>query len=289
MNTVVAHDQKIIDLHSHTTASDGELTPVELVHRAENKNIDVLAITDHDTVAGLDVAKQTIIDDQLRLRLISGIEISTKWQGFEIHIVGLCIEPSDPVFTELVEQQRLQRIERAKQIAAKLVKKGFDGIYEEAKAQAGSEFISRTHFANVLLKRGAVSSFDQAFKKYLRKGKGAYVSPEWMSIEQAISVIHQAGGIAVIAHPIRYDMSNKWLKKLVAEFASYGGDAIEVGLCQVSPNQRVHVSSLAKEFNLYCSQGSDFHKPARWLELGRNLKLTDNCTPVWLHPRWRFY
>ncbi|WP_341206750.1 PHP domain-containing protein [uncultured Psychrosphaera sp.] len=278
----------IYDLHSHTTASDGSLTPVELVTRADVRQVGVLAVTDHDTVDGLTAAKREIDLKKLKLKLVNGVEISTKWHGFEIHIVGLCIDPEDSVLLSCLDTQLKHREIRAQSMSDKLEKKGIENVYQEAREMAVGKCVSRTHFAKVLLQRGVVSNFDAAFKKYLGKGKSAYVSPSWMDIETAVKIIKRAGGISVIAHPIRYDMSNKWLAKLVAEFAEHGGDALEVGLSQQSPNQRLHISTLANNNNLYSSQGSDFHAPARWTDLGKSLYLTEQCKPVWQHPKWRF-
>ncbi|MBU2918610.1 PHP domain-containing protein [Psychrosphaera sp. F3M07] len=278
----------IYDLHSHTTASDGSLTPVELVTRADVRQVGVLAVTDHDTVDGLTAAKREIELKKLKLKLVNGVEISTKWHGFEIHIVGLCIDPEDSVLLSCLDTQLKHREIRAQSMSDKLEKKGIENVYQEAREMAVGKCVSRTHFAKVLLQRGVVSNFDAAFKKYLGKGKSAYVSPSWMDIETAVKIIKRAGGISVIAHPIRYDMSNKWLAKLVAEFAEHGGDALEVGLSQQSPNQRLHISTLANNNNLYSSQGSDFHAPARWTDLGKSLYLTEQCKPVWQHPKWRF-
>ena len=276
------------DLHSHTTCSDGVLTPQELITRAEVRHIDVLAITDHDTTEALQTAKAHIQSTNSKLKLVNGIEISTKWHGFEIHIVGLCIDPSAEIFADSMVIQRQHRELRALAVGEKLAKKGVEGAYERAREIAGSDIVSRTHFAKVLLERGVVANFDAAFKKYLGKGKSCYVSPNWMDIQTAVTIINQAGGLAVMAHPIRYDLSNKWLVKLVDHFAAVGGHGLEVGLSQMSPNQRTHLSNLARERNLYSSQGSDFHAPSKWGDLGKNLKLTDNCQPIWTHPRWRF-
>jgi len=274
------------DLHSHTTCSDGVLTPEELVFRASNKQVDVLAITDHDCIDGIARAKQEINDKNYAVKIINGVEISTKWHGFEIHIVGLCIDTKNGNLVSSLKQQQEQRNGRALKIAAKLAKKGIQNTFELAKEYAGDGVISRTHFAKALIKLGAVASFEQAFKKYLGKGKGAYVTPEWMEVEDAVRLIKEAEGLSVIAHPIRYDLSNKWLRKLVAEFASAGGDALEVGLTQMSPDQRKFISSLATEHDLYSSQGSDFHGPTRWTELGRGLHLSETCRPVWTHDNW---
>lgn len=276
------------DLHSHTTSSDGSLTPSELMQRADIKQIEALAITDHDTISGLIEAKEAIEKLNLKTKLVNGVEISTKWHGYEIHIVGLCIDIDDAVLTQTLDTQLKHRDIRAQAISDKLAKKGIENVFEDALKKARGRSVSRTHFAQVLLERGLISNFDMAFKKFLGKGKSAYVSPNWMDIQSAINIIHRAGGIAVLAHPIRYDMSNKWLTKLIEEFAELNGDGIEVGLTQISLNQRQHMSRLAELNNLYSSQGSDFHSPAKWIELGRNLKLTEKCRPVWQHPKWRF-
>lgn len=277
----------LYDLHSHTTASDGTLTPTELVLRADIRQIDVLAITDHDTLGGLAEAEQAIAEHNLKVQLASGVEISTKWHGYEIHILGLGVDSKDEVLLSCLQTQLKHRDIRARAISEKLAKKGIEGVFERASELAKGQAVSRTHFAKVLLERGIVSNFDAAFKKYLGKGKSAYVSPNWMDIESAIKAIHRADGLAVVAHPIRYDMSNKWMTKLIAEFSELGGDGLEVGLSQMSQNQREHLSRLAQEYDLYCSQGSDFHYPAKWTELGRNLRLTEKCRPIWQHPKWR--
>lgn len=275
------------DLHCHTTCSDGSLSPCELILRAEVKNVDVLAITDHDSVAAIDVAQQEINKKNYKVQLISGVEISTKWHGFDIHVVGLCIDHSSTELTDFLVSQRDKRRIRAAKIGEKLEKKGLSGVYELACQYAAGESVSRGHFAKAMLALGYVNDFDSAFKKYIGKGKQAFVAPEWCSIQEAVATIKSAGGIAVLAHPVRYDLSNKWLRKLIAEFTIAGGDALEVGLVQMNPDQKLFIASLAKEHGLYSSQGSDFHHESRWTELGRNLSLTEQCKPVWEHPSWR--
>lgn len=275
-----------IDLHSHTTESDGSLTPSELVMRASVKQVDVLAITDHDSVAGVQAAYDEISSKKLQLDLVAGVEISTKWNGFDIHIVGLCIDIQSKQLNTLLAEQRQKRQERAQKIGEKLEKKGLSGTVALATKLAGGESISRSHFAKALLELGYISNFDQAFKKYLGKGKSAFVTPQWCTIEEACRSIREAGGIAVLAHPVRYDLSNKWLRKLISEFKLAGGDAIEVGLVQMNPDQKKFVAQLAHENDLMSSQGSDFHHIGRWTELGRNLSVTEHCSPVWEHSRW---
>ena len=276
---------KRIDLHSHTNCSDGGLSPQTLIDRAANFQIDVLAITDHDTVAGLDIAQKHIEDKNIPIKLIDGIEISTAWQGFEIHIVGLNIDKNNSQLISLIEQQQEAREQRAISMGEKLAKCGFANIYADAKAMAGDGSITRAHFAKVLHQQGHVSTMQQAFDKYIgkkgSKGQRAYVKPNWCSIEDAIQAIHQAGGSAVMAHPIRYDLSAKWLRRLIVQFSDAAGDGLEVVLPQMSPEQRQKMLAYCQEYNLYASMGSDFHYPNKWSDLGRNLTMPVGAKPVW--------
>ncbi|MBQ4799035.1 PHP domain-containing protein [Pseudoalteromonas sp. MMG006] len=269
------------DLHSHTTHSDGQLTVEELLTRAVDKNIDVFAITDHDTVAAIKPAQEFIKTENLPLSLITGVEISTKWESFEIHIVGLNVDIDNFDLTSLLTQQQQKREVRALEIGARLTKNGFDGIYEQAKELAQDAQITRAHFARALIERGVAKNFPGVFKKYLGRGKTGYVPSNWCNMQTAIEAIHSAGGIAVVAHPGRYQMSNKWLRKLLTEYKSVGGDAMEVAQPQQAPSERQFLGELSREYDLLCSQGSDFHFPTSYLELGKNLYLPKDCQGVW--------
>ena len=276
---------KRIDLHSHTNCSDGGLSPQTLIDRAVNYQIDVLAITDHDTVAALDIAQNYIDDKKMALTLISGIEISTAWEGFEIHIVGLNINKDNDALKLLIEQQQRAREERAISMGEKLAKCGFPTIYADAKAMAGEGSITRAHFAKALHQQGHVNTMQQAFDKYIgkkgSKGQRAYVKPNWCNIAEAVKAIHQAGGSAVMAHPIRYDLSSKWLRRLIVHFNDVNGDGLEVVLPQMSPEQRKKMLGFCQEYDLYASMGSDFHYPNKWSDLGRNLTMPVGAKPVW--------
>ncbi len=269
------------DLHSHTRFSDGHLTPIQLIERAIEKGVDVLAITDHDTVAGYLDAQAHLAEHPRDITLISGVEISTKWHGFEVHIVGLNLDVTHPELTALLQSQQTKRLERAEKIAAKLSKCGFPDMLEAAKNLAGDGEITRAHFAEVLYNQGHVKSMQKAFDKFIGKGKGCYVASQWCEITTAIAAIKAAGGQAVLAHPTRYDLSKKWLRKLLAEFKTAGGDAIEVARPQQAPTERQHLGRLANEYQLLGSQGSDFHFPTNWLELGKNLYLPKDCDGIW--------
>lgn len=274
-----------IDLHCHTHCSDGSLSPQTLIDRAVNYQIDVLAITDHDTVEGFNIAQDYIVEKNIPLKLVSGIEISTSWQGFEIHIVGLNIDVNNPALQQLIVNQQRSREQRAITIGEKLAKCGFENAYDDAKALADNGTITRAHFAKVLFQQGHVATMQKAFDQYLgKKGRNtqkAYVKPQWCSIEDAVQAIHEAGGSAVMAHPIRYDLSSKWLRRLIIHFKESDGDGLEVVLPQMNPQQRQTMLNYCLEYNLYASTGSDFHHPNKWSDLGRNLVLPDGAKPIW--------
>ncbi|EPW0569338.1 RNase RNM [Shigella flexneri] len=271
----------IYDLHSHTTASDGCLTPEALVHRAVEMRVGTLAITDHDTTAAIAPAREEISRSGLALNLIPGVEISTVWENHEIHIVGLNIDITHPLMCEFLAQQTERRNQRAQQIAERLEKAQIPGALEGAQLLAQGGAVTRGHFARFLVECGKASSMADVFKKYLARGKTGYVPPQWCTIEQAIDVIHHSGGKAVLAHPGRYNLSAKWLKRLVAHFAEHHGDAMEVAQCQQSPNERTQLATLARQHHLWASQGSDFHQPCPWIELGRKLWLPAGVEGVW--------
>ncbi|WP_394175502.1 PHP domain-containing protein [Thalassotalea litorea] len=277
----VSSEHLRVDLHSHTLCSDGHLTVAELIDRATNYQIDQLAITDHDTVAAIPLAKAHIQENALPLRLITGIEVSTSWQGFEIHIVGLNFDEQHPAITEIVLKQQQTREDRARRIGDKLAKAGFINVYDEAKKLAGEGSITRAHFAKVLLNQGHVSAMQKAFDKYLGKGQRAYVKPGWVEIAQAVAAIRAAGGISVIAHPMKYGLSTKWLRRLILDFKAVDGQAIEVASPQMNPQQQQMLFGFCHEYELLASVGSDFHYPTRWSDLGRNLAVPEGTNVVW--------
>lgn len=271
----------LYDLHCHTTASDGVLNPEALVLRAHERGVNVLAITDHDTTQGIPPAEAAIRQHQLPLQLISGVEISTLWQNHEIHIVGLGMDIEHPALCQLLSEQAEKRQQRAEEIARRLEKAQIPGALEGARALAGDGEITRGHFARYIVQCGKATSIAQVFKNYLARGKTGYVPAQWCTIEQAITAIQQSGGRAVVAHPGRYQLSAKWLKRLLQFFASAGGDAMEVAQCQQPPDERQKLTKYAQEYGLAASQGSDFHLPCAWIELGRNLWLPAGAEAIW--------
>ncbi|MCG9582265.1 PHP domain-containing protein [Vibrio tubiashii] len=270
-----------IDLHSHTTASDGRLPPHELIDRALGFQLDVLAITDHDTVDALATAHQYVQDNNLPLKIINGIEISTVWQNKDIHIVGLNIDPESEALNELIVKQKNHRVARAEMIAHRLEKATQEGVLEDVKAIAGDAPITRAHFAKWLVDNGYAKTMQQVFKKYLTRNNPGYVPPNWCTMKEAIEAIHAAGGQAVLAHPGRYDLTAKWIKRLISAFVEAGGDAMEVAQPQQGQQERRNLADYAIQYNLLASQGSDFHYPSPWMELGRNLWLPSGVEPVW--------
>ncbi|WMN61514.1 PHP domain-containing protein [Pseudoalteromonas xiamenensis] len=269
------------DLHSHTHYSDGRLTVSELLDRAVERNVDVLAITDHDSVQAISEANRLIDEKKLPLSLISGVEISTKWHSFEIHVVGLNINIASTSLVDLLDSQTQKREARAIEIGNRLAKAGYLDVYSDAKALAEQGQITRAHFAQVLVNRGVAKNLQGVFNKFLTRGNTGYVPSEWCTIADAVSAITSSGGIAVLAHPGRYKMSNKWLRKLLDEFSYTGGKAIEVALPQQAPCERQFLGQLCQEYGLLGSQGSDFHYPTPWSDLGKNLYLPKDCQGVW--------
>ena len=270
-----------VDLHSHSTASDGRLTPAELVRRAVAQRVDVLALTDHDTVAGIGEAEAVIAAENLPVRLIHGIELSTSWDALEIHVVGLHINAESAELMATIASQEAARVARGIEMGRRLAKQRIEGAYEGALALANGASLTRAHFARYLLEAGHCANLQKAFDHYIGRGGKAYVPHQWMSIAEAIQVIHAAGGLAVLAHPGRYKLSTKWLKRLLQLFKEAGGDAMEVSLPQQSPQERANLGLWCREHQLLASVGSDFHAPTSWQELGRNLWLPKDVTPVW--------
>lgn len=271
----------VIDLHSHSTISDGLFTPAELVRRAAAQGITVLALTDHDDIAGLDEARAAAIEAEITL--INGVEISATWNNRSIHIVGLRINPAYEPLREGLATIRAGRGERAMRIAAELDKVGIMGSLEGAYAYAANPgIISRTHFARFLVASGIVKDTRTVFKKYLVKGKPGYVEHRWADFAEAISWIRDSGGIAVLAHPGRYDLGRTNLDRLIGDFKDAGGEAIEVVTGSHTAEQFIQFANYAKEFDLLSSCGADFHGVGEsYMDLGRLPALPAVCKPVW--------
>jgi predicted metal-dependent phosphoesterase TrpH len=271
----------VIDLHSHSTISDGLFTPSELVRRAAAQGVRVLALTDHDDVAGLGEASAAAAE--AGIALIDGVEISATWNKRSVHVVGLRIDPAYAPLREGLAAIRAGRGERAMRIAAELEKVGVHGSLEGAYAFAANPgIISRTHFARFLVEKGIVKDTRTVFKKYLVKGKPGYVEHRWAEFADAIDWIRASGGIAVLAHPGRYDLGRTNLDNLIADFKEAGGEAIEVVTGSHTADQFAQFADFAKEYDLLVSCGSDFHGVGEsYMDLGRLPALPSGCKPVW--------
>ncbi|NVK36741.1 MAG: PHP domain-containing protein [Gammaproteobacteria bacterium] len=271
----------LADLHCHSLRSDGQLSPSDLVDRAAEQGVTMLALTDHDTLDGIEEAR-----DQARkydMQIVSGIEFSSVWNGMGIHIVGLGFDEQHPVMQAAVARQEACRYERAKTIAMKLEKQGVEGIWEKAVEIANGAQIGRPHFAEALIQLGKVNNMAQAFKKYLGAGKAGDVKTLWPEMSEVVSWIRESGGVAVVAHPDKYKLTVTKLKLLLNAFVAAGGNGLEVTTGGMESSFSQRMAQLCDEYDLLGSQGSDFHGPRPWSELGKFVPMPKSVTPVWSH------
>ncbi len=272
----------MIDLHCHSYISDGALSPAEVVRLAHANGCTLLALTDHDHTGGLAEARAEA--QKCGIRLINGVEISVTWRKRTVHIVGLDFDDGNEDLQNLLAEVRKGRLKRLEAIAAKLEKKGISGAYEGALALAANpEMVSRTHVAEFLIHAGHVRNKQQAFTKYLGDGKPASVQHEWAGLAEAVAAVNGAGGLAVIAHPMRYGFSATAKRNLFEEFKAAGGAAIEVHSGNSDKNDRLNYALLAERYGLLASAGSDFHRQGDYSGgiLGACPELPGNCKPVW--------
>lgn len=270
-----------IDLHSHSNCSDGMLTPSELVARAATNGAKVLALTDHDMVKGVAQAKEA--SEKAGIHFVPGVEISITWGGRSVHIVGLHVDENNQEFISKLDANRAGRVERAVEIGRRLEKQGIFGAYESVVKQVSDPIvISRKHFSRFLVEAKICATTNDAFEQYLKKGRPAYVFHEWTTLENAVGWIRSAGGIAVIAHPGRYEISEQSLLALFDDFRQLGGAGIEVVTGSHSRDLYPYFADLAKRYGFLASAGSDFHAPGEtYLDVGRIPPLPDGLTPVW--------
>lgn len=271
-----------IDLHFHSTASDGGLAPAEVIRRAAERGATLLALTDHDCTAGLAEAAATAAE--CGVPFLNGVEISVSWQQrHTVHIVGLGIDAANPVLQVGLQSIRDGRVERARQMSASLEKAGIHGAFDGAMRFAGNpDMVGRTHFARYLVQSGEVKDVKTVFRKFLTAGKPGYVPHEWASLEDAVAWIRAAGGMAVIAHPGRYDMGRTLIERLILDFKAAGGEAIEIASGSHSLDDMIKFSLHAQRHGLYASAGSDFHAPGEGgRDVGSTQPLPPICQPVW--------
>lgn len=270
-----------VDLHCHSTVSDGLLSPSEVVSLAAKGGVDVLALTDHDDVAGLEEAQSAAADQGIRL--IPGVEISVSWDQVTVHIVGLNIDPTHPELLNGLNRVRGGRLERARKMGESLAAAGIPGAFEGAMSFATSdEMVGRTHFARFLVEQGKARNVSAVFKRYLARGKPGYVSHRWADLSDAIQWIRAAGGVAVIAHPGRYKLGSAGLRSLMSDFKNLGGEAIEVVTSNHTDVQVHRFAEYAQQYGFLSSRGSDYHGPGESFTLpGRMMALPSICKPVW--------
>jgi 3',5'-nucleoside bisphosphate phosphatase len=269
-----------IDLHTHSSCSDGALTPTELVAQAAAAGVEIMALTDHDTVAGLEEADQGA--GIHGLRLVPGVEISASWRAQTIHVLGLWIDPAAVELRAALLAQGDRRRVRMGKMCARLDKLGLPGAALLAAVEAVPGLPTRTHLANALVAGGHVGSREEAFRKYLGSGKPGTVAADWPALETVVGWVRAAGGVAAVAHPARYALSAGARRQLLVEFVAAGGGALEVVSGGNGLQHTEAVAALAVKYGLMGSVGSDFHDPElTWNPLGRSLKLPDGVTPVW--------
>ncbi|HMU99965.1 MAG TPA: 3',5'-nucleoside bisphosphate phosphatase [Rhodocyclaceae bacterium] len=270
-----------VDLHCHSTVSDGLLPPAELARRAAENGVDLWALTDHDDIGGLCEGEQAAA--AAGMGFVTGVEISIEWRGTPIHIVGLGFDPQGEGLVSGLEGLRQGRVERARRMADSLAAIGIPGVFEGAMRYAANpSLISRAHFARYLVEVGVARDVQAVFQNYLVPGKPGYVDHRWATLDQAVSWIIGAGGVAVVAHPGRYKVSGEVMRQFLAEFQGAGGQAIEVVCGSHTPDNVLQFARLARHFGFCASRGSDFHGPEEsYVDLGRLPGLPEDLKPVW--------
>lgn len=271
----------LVDFHTHTTASDGALSPRQMLERAHAAGIALLAITDHDTVAGYRAAV-TMLPAFPGLGLVPGVEFSCQWSSTTIHVVGLGMDCDHPAMREGLAELDQARTERGRKIADRLARRGMPGALEGALAEAGDSQLGRPHFAAWMVAQGHVPDHSSAFDKHLGQGKPGDVKAFWPGLERAVGWITAAGGVAVLAHPLKYRFTRMKLRRLAQAFAECGGGAIEVLSGRQTPDQVALLRRLAGDVGLGVSVGSDFHRDGPYsAPLGVELRPFRDCDGVW--------
>lgn len=250
-----------------------------MINLAHENGVTHLSITDHDTLAAY-ATSQTYQVPQ-GMTLIPGIELSATYSNRCIHILGLNVDPHSEALNQVVQSQTQLRQDRAKRISEKLAQLGIENTYQEAKALALDE-PGRPHFAQVLLNKGVCQTQNSAFNLYLADNKAAFVKQDWPTMAQVTQSITATGGIAVIAHPTHYKMTRSKICRMVEAFQAAGGQGIELLNGRQAPHVTQSIQSIAKQYELLISVGSDFHSPTQcWLKLGMHRTIPKGCAGVW--------
>ncbi|MDG9886189.1 PHP domain-containing protein [Pseudomonas sp. GD04058] len=273
-----------VDLHCHSTASDGSLTPTELVARAYEQGVRVMALTDHDTLEGQPEARQAM--HERGMQWVSGVELSCTWSGITIHVLGYGFPLDAPPLLEAVESLHRGRWLRAEEISRRLAAKGMPGALEGARAlqQAlgdSGNAPARPHFADFLVSAGHVKDRAEAFRKWLGAGKLGDVKLHWPTLDDTVETLRQSGAWVSLAHPMHYDLTRSKRRRLIADYIQAGGQALEVVNGMQPAEQVGTLSILTREFGLLASAGSDFHGPGTWSEIGVYRPLPEDLPPLW--------
>lgn len=261
------YQKQFIDLHVHSDKSDGSLSPSDLVSYAIKQGVTAFALTDHDTVDGIDEALRA--SEGTSVTVIPGIELSTEYEGKDIHIVGLFIDKEEPAFRNKIQEFVDSRILRNQKMCQKLTEHGLPITYEELTGEFPGSVITRAHYAQLLLKKGYIKSLKEAFERYIGDRGPCFIPREKITPEDGVKLILSAKGIPVLAHPLQYGMGDERLQKLIDRLKAVGLQAMEAIYCTHSPSEENKMRALADKNNLLISGGSDFHGNAKpGLELG---------------------
>ena len=273
--------EEYIDLHVHSKMSDGTLTPTEVVKLAYEKGLSAIALTDHDTVDGVEEAINA--GKEYGVEVIPGVELSAEYKGSDLHILGLKVDIYNEEFARKVAVCRDSRYNRNLKMVEKLNEQGFSITWEEMLKRFGNITITRAHFAKYLIDEGYVASKEEAFSKYLEPGRPCYVSREKVTPKEAIDMILGAGGHPILAHPMLYKMPLDRLESVIVMLKDYGLQGIEAVYSLNRPEDDSFLAKLAKRHGLYVTGGSDFHgdiKPHIALGTGKgNLRITKSLCP----------
>ena len=270
-----------VDLHCHSLASDGMYEPIEVYRQADLAGVELLALTDHDTVDGVLALQQASIPPGA-CQLLAGVEFSSQWRKRSVHVVGLGIDPKGQIIGEAVAAQKAVRLKRAQRIGKLLEKQGIFGAFDGAVAVAQGGVPCRPHFAEYLIKQGHCKDAKSAFSRYLGNHRLAGIEQGWPDLTRVVSWIVSAGGVAVLAHPEAYSLTRTKLRELVVAFCDAGGGALELAAPGATADSAGYINQLCREFSLLASVGSDFHGPlGGWRGLGKTRPVPADLTPVW--------
>jgi len=269
-----------VDLHNHSFYSDGVLSPSEVVRLAKKEGCDVFALTDHDTTDGLIEAQQQA--DEIGLKLIHGVEVSAMWSNMTIHILGLGVDADNEVLQAGLKQHQDFRQLRAEKMARGLGGAGVVGAMDKTQAIAKKGMITRTHFAQMLIQEGVCKDMRSVFKRFLTGKKPGGVGAKWAQFDEVIEWIHAAGGKAVLAHPLRYRMTNTKVKRMMGDLVANGCDGVEVVTGSSNADEITLMSQWARELDLLASSGSDYHGwPNQRIRIGHLQDMPNVNETVW--------